>query len=70
MEKIQSFHMLKTTKKKGEKMKRRTNKAIVLKPIRKGKTNYTLNLKRDKSLVKFEGVLNRIMDISRGVKNI
>lgn len=49
-------------------MKRRTNKAIVLKPIRKGKTNYTLKLKRDKSLVKFEAVLNRIMDISRGVR--
>ena len=49
-------------------MKRRTNKAIILKPVRKGKTNYTLNLKRDKSLTKFEGVLNRIMDISRGVR--
>jgi hypothetical protein len=51
-------------------MKRRTNKAIILKPIRKGKTNYTLNLKRDKSLTKFEDILNRIMGISRGAKNI
>lgn len=44
-------------------MKRRTNKAIILKPLRKGKTNYTLLLERSKRITKLEGILNRTLNI-------
>ena len=49
-------------------MKRRTNKAIILKPVRKGNLNYTLKLKREKKLVKFEALLNKSINYVRGVK--
>ena len=52
-------------------MKRRTSKAIILKPARKGKISYTLrHIKRDKKLVKFESLLNDKINYFRGVKNI
>tara|TARA_R100001463_G_scaffold136609_1_gene202523 strand:- start:615 stop:767 length:153 start_codon:yes stop_codon:yes gene_type:complete len=50
-------------------MKRRTNKAIILKPVRKGNLNYTLgHIKREKKVVKFEALLNNSIDYVRGVK--
>ena len=50
-------------------MKGRTSKAIILKPIRKGKTNFTLpHIKREKKLVRFEKQLNDTMNYFRGVK--
>ena len=63
---ISKKHKIK--KSKGEMMKRRTNKAIILKPVRKGNLNYTLKLKREKKLVKFEALLNKSINYVRGVK--
>ena len=49
-------------------MKRRSNKAIILKPVRLGKLNYTLKLKREKKVVRFEALLNDSINYVRGVK--
>ena len=49
-------------------MKRRTEKAITLKPVRKGNLNYTLKLKREKKVVRFEALLNDSINYVRGVK--
>lgn len=49
-------------------MKRKTEKAIILKPVRKGNLNYTLKLKREKKVVRFEALLNDSINYVRGVK--
>jgi len=49
-------------------MKRRTEKAIIFKPVRKGNLNYTLKLKREKKVVRFETLLNQSINYVRGIK--